>query len=493
MALDPSIALGIKPAEPFDITKFQQLRNLAMQEQAIQQQIAASQASEALTRQQIPQVAAQTEVTRAQLPQIQAQTELTRAQVPGVEAESAIRARAAAFNKWVSENAKDHIDPVTGQVDRQKLSYAATKAGYPAEGDAIFASYAANLATMSNVGKVASDVTNQSINHIANGLQFIKDPATRASYLKTSSDYMERLFPGSGAQIMNTLGNVDPKTRMIVPDMTKVDAVNKSSMTPLEAGNLAVAQQSVATSAEAVRQSGLANITGPEARDPNSRMSQAARNFAIAAGVPGVMPTMNAAEINNLAGFKEAVREAVVPSGAKTQAAGAATGGRTAAVKYNAAADIVDRLKQQGKLTGSTNISTWIQANKEKLLTDPDFRTLQAELSQITANNPSINTNIGADALSSQLRTSAKTAEKEVGEAERIVRATTFSQLPEGPAAQKTPPAAKGQQISKAQVEAYAKSTNKTVNQILQDFAKAQNKPLKDVITEYQQKGYITR
>lgn len=422
MAIDPNIALGIRPVEPLDITKLQQLRNLAMQERATEQQIAASQASEALTR--------------AQIPQVQAATEITRAQLPGIQAESAIRARAAQFNDWLSKNSMGYTDPATGNVDRRRLAMAAEKEGYASEADSIMASHLKNLIDQANIatneqqrGIALSNYTNDLISATANTVSNLKDPVARAAILARNSDFAERLMPGSGKQLLAVLGTNDPKTGGYVPDMPKVDAILKSTMSPLQAANLTIAQRQIAVAEESLRQAGITSISGPEARDPNSRMSVALRNLATNLGIPGVTSNMPAAEIANLPGFKQAVPAGIIPAEAKVGAIAGSQKEAQNAIRLDNTAAVVDRLKSRGLLTGTTKVGTWITNQVSKLANDPDYRTLVAELEEIQRNNPAVDTNVGADALGAQLRGLSKTAKDVSKEAGKVAGAVTFPQV----------------------------------------------------------------
>lgn len=422
MAIDPSISLNIKPAEPLDLTRLQQLRNLVMQEQATAQQISASQAQEALAR--------------AQLPGVALQQELTAAQIPGVRAESEIRARASAFNKWLENNSRGYMDATTGNVDRRRLALAAEKEGFATEADSIMASHLKNLIDQANIatneqqrGIALSNYTNDLISATANTISNLKDPAARTAILARNSEFAEKLMPGSGKQLLSVLGMPDEKTAGYMPDMPKVDAILKSTMTPLQAANLSIAQRQIAVSEETLRQAGITSISGPEARDPNSRMSVALRNLATNLGIPGVTPNMPAAEIANLPGFKQAVPAGIIPGEAKVGAIAGSQREAQNAIRLDNTAALVDKLKNRGLLTGTTKVGTWIANQVSKLGNDPDYRALVAELEEIQRNNPAVDTNVGADALGAQLRGLSKTAKDVSKEAGKVAGAVTFPQV----------------------------------------------------------------
>lgn len=439
MALDPSISLGVKTPETSNylapVEQGMKLAALGMQPELIQQQIAAS---------------------RQQVAASKSAQALTEAQTPGAAADSAIRKRAADFAKWQTENASKYTN-ADGTPNIDMFVNHASRSGYFTEAQAVAAS------DLDNKSKIALNATNDqeraikqsdylkaSLGHVATLLDAAPE-SKKAALLAQYAQFADSKVPGTGAQLLQAFGKPDPKTGVTSVDTDKVAAFKKATMTPLEAGNLAVSQMNAATSAESVRQGGIVNVSGPEARNPNSVQSQQARAFAIQAGIAGVTENMSAADIANLPGYKEAVAASVVPAAVKGEAVRGAVSGAQAANTYLSAKGAVDKLVQRGILKGSSTLGTFIEQNKERLANDPDFRAAQAALNEITRLNPAINpSTVSADALSAQLNQEANLALKQAKTAGQVAPATTFNQAvapqtnqpvePNAPAVQKYKP-----------------------------------------------------
>jgi len=137
MALQPDIALGIKPPPAVDFTKFAQLRNLASQDQLLQEEIATQQAAR-----------------------------------PGVEADAAVKQRALGFNRWMSENGGKFMKE-DGSVDHPALVRAATGVGYSNEASTIAKTdIDRTSATIKNAtDQIASDNANISFVILSRGVR----------------------------------------------------------------------------------------------------------------------------------------------------------------------------------------------------------------------------------------------------------------------------------------------------------------------------------
>ena len=427
MAIDPSISLGIRPVEPVDITKLQQIRNLAAQEEATRQSILSNQAQEALLREQLRgTVPLQQELLRQQIPQTQAATALTQAQIPGVRAESEIRAQAAAANKWFRENTLKYADE-NGVVDRIRLGNAAQVAGFPKEADAITASHIANMISLGNVNKAIND----SITYVANGLDKLPPPQ-RASYLQSKADYMEKQIPGSGQQMLKLLGNVDPKTNIVVPDMNRVGAVIKSAITPLEAEQLKNTRDQIAIAVEQLNQSGVMNVTGPAARNPNSDISKLYRAAAAEVGVPGLTENSTAADLNRVPGVTDRVQANVIGRDVKNLATTTAINLNNQTVDYQNVAKYAENLKNRKLIDANTTIlGSWLQAQiGTKVEQDPDYLAIRSLMTKITANNPNFNINQPTDAIIKQANSFAEELKQKAAPYEQLAPLTTFKEVP---------------------------------------------------------------
>jgi len=249
MAIDPQISLGIRPPAPLDLSRFQQLRNLAMQEEATRQQIAASQASEALSR----------------------------AQLPGVEAESEIKQRAVRFNRDVLGNPQEFTNP-DGSFNTQRFRNYALSKGYQREGQAIFASelenagqVVANARSEQDKQIALSDFNNKQTTGAAMVLHALPENQ-RASALQTLQQYSNNLVPGSGDNVVKLFGEVDDKTGMVKVNPARVKAVRDATITAFQQDEMAYQKAK--------------DLYFDEANNPNSTLTNEFRKHAADQGVP---------------------------------------------------------------------------------------------------------------------------------------------------------------------------------------------------------------
>ena len=428
MAIDPSISLGIRPVEPVDITKLQQIRNLAAQEEATRQSISASQAQEALAR--------------AQLPGVALQQERVAAEIPGVRATAEQLVRAQKARTLATENAPRFVDPKTGEVDRRALSNFMSKSGYPEAGDEILKPYLDNLSIISNQETAAqtraindTNLLNDTIRQTANSLQFIKDPNKQAEMVKRNTEYINSRRPGLGDQIaLSIVGPTaipaDPNApRNFIPDPERIKAINDSTMTPLEAANLKNAQTQLAQAWESINQSGILNVTGPQARDANSNISRLWRDAATRMGYPGVTERTSAADLQFVPGLRDFIVNDQIPAGTRASLLTRGTELRASTERFKSAAEVVQRLINRGELSGKTVVSVFLQQKIATLGNDPDFRSLQAKLDELNKENPSLGGFLTADALKNSLGDLAKRGENEAKTLEEQIKTGRFTEL----------------------------------------------------------------
>ena len=287
MAIDPSISLGIRPVEPIDITKLQQIRNLAAQEEATRQSISASKAQEALAR--------------AQLPGIPLQQERVAAEIPGVRATSQ-RLVAEAELARQNQDANNHLielvgsgkyttkvkDPVTGlevqKIDyprlygdasvkfpQQALSFAATKAKTDYEQDVARAQAATATKGEVEARGIMQGLANTTAQTIANiveksGLKPEEKGREFQVLLQAAVKQFPEAYKNTPYTTVDAAGNIIV-TKLV--DATDVKKIAEGSMDPLTTARLAISQNELALAqlqADPRYRERLSIIPTPEAR-----------------------------------------------------------------------------------------------------------------------------------------------------------------------------------------------------------------------------------
>lgn len=372
----------------------------------------------------------------------QAQTE---AGTPGVAAESAIKQRAAAFNQWKTDNADKYTNS-DGSLNINNFVGHANKAGFATEAQSVAASDLVNKSqAIANSTNDQNRLIAQS-NYVSTGATHISTlldtpgltDNQKSAQLSKYVDFMNKQVPGAGDQILNLFGKSTPDGKITVNNdaikatatatMTKQEQVNNK----INQQNANTSAQNAQTSAESTRQAGVAQVSGPDARNPNSEQSKLAVKAAQEAGIQGIVPGVtSAADLAHLPGVAGQVEATTVPAATKSAAAtGAVTETQTAQI-YNNADSLVNNLIKKGMMTNGTNVGQFISSNAAKFGNDPDFRALQAALNQITAVNPSIDINkVNAQGLSAQLRSQQTLSEQRAATSAKIATAPTFNKIP---------------------------------------------------------------
>lgn len=357
MALKPEISLGIQPPGPIDFSQFAKLRNLATQNEVMQQEIAASKSQQA-------NIEAQTPGLREQSAQQAIKTQ---------EAQKAweINQRITEANKaatTVDANGKTTYDP-------NKAFDALVKQGH---GEAAWkvltdATTYASTAAKSNeeVAKVGNDFATKTATMLSN----VKDPAMRAKVaegIRTQVDNNPVLKNSAGAS---------PLLQVLLQDPALADTVKTGTITPEKAIELQVNMINAnanalqaASQAEHVKQSGMESLTGAEARDPGTEFSKSYVKSAIDAKVPGVTPGMSAYEASKLVGAAGAAVAVPVSGEVKARELELAGQRENAAKVYDAAAIAARKYN----IPSGVNIYSWISQNLSKFGNDEEFKNLQA-------------------------------------------------------------------------------------------------------------------
>ena len=445
MAIDPSIVLGYQPVQGPNFQNVAQTMGALTNMQVGQQQIQNLQQN-ILTQQQ--EIAASKTAQAA-----------TEAQIPGMEAQSKLTQRKADYNQWLTDNSPTYTND-DGSPNTVGLMNAARKAGFQDEASA------STQAILNNAGTAIVNAGNQQdqgiakmnfvttlLGHTATELDALsKDPAAQVSLLHQRAEWANGIMPGAGDQLIKSFSTT-PSTNAVtgggqaitasdgsvattptVPgqvqpltiDKAKVAGVAKATMTPLQAGDLAVSQQNANTAALNAYQSGVIGMSSPRANDPNSPESVQARAFAQAAGVP-VTPQTTAAQLKNLPGLSAAVDASVVSGQVKAAAVADSGQQLQQSSTLNNAAHAVDKLISRGLMMPGDIFSTWIQNNASKYANDPD---VQAAKAATAAAGPNFDFNTGAASVSAALKQLSSQAVGKARVAQATVNATTYNAVP---------------------------------------------------------------
>ena len=160
----------------------------------------------------------------------QAAEEATRAGIPGIQAEAAIKQRAAAFQKWQTDNSKDFLIPDPKNPDKKKVdalafSNAASVAGFHTEAQAVAAHDLQNdqVAQTLRKGEVAlgdeiQGFSKKALAHAANLVNGLPE-AQRAAAWGQYAGFADAQVPGTG----KLFGEYDP---------SKVQSIRTATMDP---------------------------------------------------------------------------------------------------------------------------------------------------------------------------------------------------------------------------------------------------------------------
>lgn len=316
MAIDPSISLNIRPVEPIDITKLQQIRNLAAQEESIRQSIAASQAQEALSR----------------------------AQLPGVQAESDIRVRAQRFNTDVLGNPQEFTKP-DGTPDVSKFINFASSKGFLREAQSIAASDLQNQGTAIANARSEQDRQVALTNFIKTGIDHTSlllhstPENQRGEALKSYAGFMNTIVPNSGNEVIKMFGEQDPKTGMITVNPARVSSIRTATINAAtqESQGLDFAQR----------------FYTKEGQDPNSQQSRDFRDFVrvqtggnvkIPEGTSLFSALMNPAYRDTATQY---IQSQVMPAGTRAQAVGTAATITSIMQNYDSAISAISQVPAQ--------------------------------------------------------------------------------------------------------------------------------------------------
>lgn len=347
MAIDPSIALNVRAPEPFDITKFQQLRNLAMQEQATAQSIQASQAQEALAR----------------------------AQLPGVQAESDIRVRAQRFNTEVLGNPKEFTKP-DGTPDVSKFINFASSKGFLREAQSIAATDLQNQGTAITNARSEQDRQVALTNFIKTGIDHTSlllhstPENQRGEALKSYAGFMNTIVPNSGNEVIKMFGEQDPKTGMITVNPARVSSIRTATINAAtqETQGLDFAQR----------------FYTAEGRSPTSKQSQDFRKFVeVQSGGNVKIPegtSLFDALMNPL--YRDTanqyIQSQVMPAGTRAQAVGTMATAQSTMSSYDAAIAAIDQVRPQLLPTRLGTIGS--DAFKKYITQNPELAGLETAI-----------------------------------------------------------------------------------------------------------------
>jgi hypothetical protein len=306
----------------------------------------------------------QANATRAGIRQTNQATENMAAQNPGIQAQSQQQIFAAkkqqAVKDITSQYTKTNPDG-TVEFDAKGATDAVAKAGYPDAATQIAAGYLDNAAKditnkfatdnnptlLSKNKKALDDEVFNSISTIAN---HITDPEARKQYIIGAMQQAAQRY---------SIDMTDPRIMAMIKGHTV--AVANQGVTPMAERTMAVteAQLGLQTQRQKVELEAVGD--SPEGRDPNSAVSQRARQIAAMAGQP-VPDTASFRDVMTLPGVKEALANAqtaqIVQPGARTDAVGRSAELGARINQYNQAIEGIATLVKDDPRINNTIVGT---------------------------------------------------------------------------------------------------------------------------------------
>lgn len=188
MAIDPSISLHAYKPEPVDISKYANLALLGLKAQEMQQNIAESQA-----------------------------------RIPGVQATSDIKAREAASQKWMQDNAATFTDE-NGNLNAPGFTGAMTRAGFPEYAIKFSAQHLTQTKNREDYNKEQS----------AHGAQILSNlpENQRSSRAVAIYERLKSSDPTAAKHWKETFLSEDPETKQLVVSTDKINAARMATMDP---------------------------------------------------------------------------------------------------------------------------------------------------------------------------------------------------------------------------------------------------------------------
>jgi len=392
--LQPDIALGVKPLEPIDFTKWAKLSNLNVQNEAMLQEI-----------------------------------ETAKAARPGIEADSAVKQRALGFNRWMSENGGKFIKQ-DGTVDHPALVRSASGVGYSNEARTIAKQDIERAGLAITNAKSQIEVDNakltQGLKTLAYGGHFFSNlpEKDQGKHLKETVWQLNNMAPGTGDTFASVVVLTDPSGKQIIDDAgnpkidkAKVTALRLSGMTP--------------ETQETLAQAGSSNNTDAESRDAKSDKSIAQAKAAIDAGVPNVqVGKTSAAVLNNDKLFQELVKGAVIPAEYKAEGANAVDKLKADANSMSTVAGYIEELVKSGDLPKGNKVASIFGMTIDRVKNKAAFAAAKALLTDLTPRYPSINLETGdGTSVAMALRALHINTMNSAGQMAKRTRVPTFNQL----------------------------------------------------------------
>jgi hypothetical protein len=366
-----------------------------------------------------------------------------KAALPGIMADTAIKQRAANFNKWLTDNASTYIKPEVGadgkptpggyhNVDTSGLVSAAANAGYVTEAQSIAANDLKNQSTNLQNGLTAA--TTQQTQALTNGTNITNanNAATLAiysrGYVSTMMDAYQKANPTGGDNGMwdkeyNKLVNgvqdqygkaLNVHSVFGTPDVLQTDAQGKPVMgqdgkpvmtykyDPVENNAMRTAtqspqvQQELANSKELIAQAGATGMNGANWRKLDSDETRNAQKIAIASN-PTMADTysqMTGAQLAAIPGIKETILANVNPQGARSTAVTNMYQQVNDAKQYDSAANKLDALKAklspQDQAQFQASPIAWLQTNAARFAGVPEFTDAQSALGNVNQTHPEL-------------------------------------------------------------------------------------------------------
>lgn len=413
-----------------------------------------------------------------------------RAALPGIQADSAIKQRAAAFNKWTTANGGQFVsrptdsdgNPIKGAepvLDHASFVKAAADAGFLPEAQSVAA------VDLSNQSKLLVNQGQQASNEGANINNATNRNALAVSargYVSTFMDAYEKANPnatqadldreynknlngvkgqfGSGLSLAAAFGQPDqvPGPGQQTAPQWKYDRMeNKATMTATMSPQV---QADLKLRNETTAQSGVTGQSGPEFRDPNSKVTQQARAAAIAADPAhrDIYSGMTAAQLAQNQTVQGAVMASINPASARVSAATGFIEHTNKGKMFSNAADALDAFKQQlpqeDQQAFLSAPGAWFQNNVAKFQNNPAFTNAKFAYENAVQGNPEMKLQ-GLDAGSASMAMRGQAA-LEFRQAGTYGQAATASTSAEAVGAKPTTgsPASAGKPQNKATIDA---------------------------------------
>lgn len=387
-------------------------------------------------------------MTRVQYQPQQIESELAarRAATVAQEQETAEKARQIGASKRIAEISKNYtkVDPKTGKVliNKEGILHQALTEGVPFEQVGNLAKEVATIKEQDLTDETKrQDYAQNRLYELDHLLRVQQDPAQALQIATNMEQRLAQVIgPEKAQEYMTSRYGTDP-TQII--ERAKINA--SSGISPAQQEQFKISQeqlrQSWANIGIAQRQlieSGVANLTSPDAMNPKSAVSEAYRKLAIAAGVPeNQVRGLSAAQIHRIPGIAEVTTSVIPTTGARTEGVVTAKGLEADKGVLDQGIGIIDaELKSRYGKPGSITRKLWNSYVEQ----DPKYAAVQAAIDQYNALNPNAKIDIldGFDAVLRRLQIGSKKLSSQATGAREMAASPNLAQTARGEGAKPT-------------------------------------------------------